>query len=231
MNSLSKSVAQDIMRRIIAGEYHEDRPLPKEEEFAESYAVSRVVVREAKKQLQALGMIHSRKRAGSHILPKIKWNFFSQDLFSLYLDLGDESLRLIENFYGLRLLLEPDLAASVARSHSAGFIRDMEKVMRTIVLEYETEEKTNLPAADLDFHLRIYQESDNMFLLPIGNLIRPIFLHGLEPSWCEPETDFKDHLELFDAIRARQERKAAESARKLLLNARDKFKKITGFQP
>lgn len=225
MEYLSKSLSQDMMRRIITGEYPEGAYLPNEEELCEQLGVSRVVVREAKKRLQALGMIRPRKKAGSYVLPRGKWNFFSRDLFSLYLESGSDADGQLENFYAMRLLLEPEAAATTARKHSDAFIREMHDVLYRLERIDKGVLQEDLLTLDLEFHIRIYEETDNILLMPMANLMKPLFLYGFRFSNSEWEMGFPEHMHLLQAIERRDEADARECAALLVRNGRDRFRR------
>ncbi len=54
---------------IVAGQIGADGALPREDELADRFGVSRTVVREATKTLQALGLITTGPRVGSRVQP------------------------------------------------------------------------------------------------------------------------------------------------------------------
>ncbi len=61
-------VADDLLRRIVAGELGVGALLPKEPELAEHYGVNRSVVREAVKQLEVHHLVRPVKRRGTVVL-------------------------------------------------------------------------------------------------------------------------------------------------------------------
>ena len=64
-NGLPHRVAQDLMRRIMNEEFKQGTVLPTERELQKQYQVSRPVVREAIKWLDARGVISTNTSQGA----------------------------------------------------------------------------------------------------------------------------------------------------------------------
>ncbi len=200
MGELSETLTREIMLRIVNNEFGEEQPFPHEMTLCAEYNVSRVVVREAKKQLQALGMVQSRKKYGSVITPRLDWNYFNQDLFSLCIQYGEHAGTAMQDYFMFRECIEPPLAARVAEKHSDAFetrllghLRDMEALLNE-------ENRKPWLIADLHFHVELYQESRNLLALPLANLMRPLFLRGFEAGLDIGESNLDTHRALAEAI-------------------------------
>lgn len=61
-------VAQDLLRRIVAGEVEVGSLLPKEAELAEAHGVNRSVIREAIKLLEVHRLVRPIRRRGTEVL-------------------------------------------------------------------------------------------------------------------------------------------------------------------
>lgn len=66
-NTLSKLVTSKLIGRIIEGTYPSGTRLPTEREIAEEFQVTRNVVREALKRLEALGLVTIRRGSGIYV--------------------------------------------------------------------------------------------------------------------------------------------------------------------
>jgi DNA-binding FadR family transcriptional regulator len=64
------SVAQEIGRRIVSGDYPPGSILPNEAEWSEMFGTSRSVVREAIKMLMSKNLLVSRPKVGSRVEPR-----------------------------------------------------------------------------------------------------------------------------------------------------------------
>ena len=199
MSELSNRVATDMMVRIIK-DGQENQPLLNEAELCTMYGVSRVVVREAKKRLQALGMVQSRKKTGSHITSRINWNFFNQNLFDVYLEHSGRANEHMEDYFTMRLLIEPHLAAQVATSHTPEFARTISQITKDMADALNEGDDQKWLHSDLKYHISLYQESGNVLVLPLANLMRPLFLRGFASAHAAWPASQIRHRQLTEAI-------------------------------
>ncbi|WP_308462143.1 FadR/GntR family transcriptional regulator [Sphingomonas citri] len=72
-------------RAIVAGDY-EGPSFPNEKELATRHGVSRSVTREALKMLAAKGLIGTRPKSGTFVMPQEHWNLFDTDVLSWMLE-------------------------------------------------------------------------------------------------------------------------------------------------
>lgn len=199
VRKLSEHVARELMIRIVRQEFPEGQPLPHEMELCLEYTASRVVIREAKKHLQALGMVCSRKKFGSFVTPSLQWNYFNHELFDIYMRCGAQTDKSMEDYYALRQFIEPPLAANVARRHSPEFERNLQDLLQEMEQALNPKDRERWLTADLAFHIAFYQESQNILALPLANLMRPMFLRGfaLGQGW---DANLVKHQELARAV-------------------------------
>lgn len=62
-----EEIANDLQRKIKAGEYNPSQKLPKEYELCEQYGASRTTIREAMEALEYKGLIVKRRGSGSYV--------------------------------------------------------------------------------------------------------------------------------------------------------------------
>ena len=115
--SLHRSVAQDIGARILNGEFAPGTLLPNEAEWCKSFGVSRTAVREAIKMLMGKGLIISRPRIGSRVLPRAQWNLLDRDVLGWYVAAAKQS-HFLAHMQQVREILEPETAALAAANHT-----------------------------------------------------------------------------------------------------------------
>ena len=200
MSELSEKVAREIMARIVRREFSEEQPFPHEVDLCTEYGVSRVVIREAKKHLQALGMLQSRKKYGSVIMPTQNWNYFDQDLFAICSQDSEQANESMENYFMFRQSIEPPLAATVAKRHSPEFEERLRTNLGRMKEALDTRNEDLWLDADLKFHIEIYTESRNILALPLANLMRPLFLRGFAVGHDAWAGNWAKHADLTQAI-------------------------------
>lgn len=109
---LSEDVAQQLARRIEAGELKAGDRLPPERRLVEQFGASRTVIREALRSLAARGLIESYVGRGTFVRRPT-----TQELTDKLKHLLTGSSR-PEEIRGARLLVEAELAACAAAHHS-----------------------------------------------------------------------------------------------------------------
>jgi DNA-binding FadR family transcriptional regulator len=69
-------------QRIVSGDLQPGEVLPDQTELSRQFGVSRTVIREATKVLTAKGMVDSRPKRGTMILPREHWHLLDPDVLA-----------------------------------------------------------------------------------------------------------------------------------------------------
>src|SRR5690242_3818503 len=96
--SLVAEVTEDLLGRIIAGEFPPDSPLPGEIELTTLHEVSRMTVREVIKSLQGRGIVRVERGRGTFVNPLSRWTSLEAVLRATTegTDDADSAVQLIE---------------------------------------------------------------------------------------------------------------------------------------
>ncbi|HVM86266.1 MAG TPA: FadR/GntR family transcriptional regulator, partial [Candidatus Binatia bacterium] len=184
--------------------------LPAEREFMEGLAVGRSTVREVIRQLQALGIVESRKGSGTYLLRSVSADTVHMPLSFDATRLRDALLQTLDVRRGLEA--EASAIAALRRTDA-----DLVKIEAKLeAMEAVHIEKGTAGPEDLAFHLAVYDATHNALFPQLLEQMREAF----ESFWESPfdRTDFARrtfpyHRELYDAIVARD----AEAARRITL--------------
>jgi len=184
--------------------------LPAEREFMEGLAVGRSTVREVIRQLQALGIVESRKGSGTYLLRSVSADTVHMPLSFDATRLRDALLQTLDVRRGLEA--EASAIAALRRTDA-----DLVKIEAKLeAMEAVHLEKGTAGPEDLAFHLAVYDATHNALFPQLLEQMREAF----ESFWEMPfdRTDFARrtfpyHRELYDAIVARD----AEAARRITL--------------
>ncbi|HQZ12023.1 MAG TPA: GntR family transcriptional regulator [Devosia sp.] len=106
-------VTRDIALKIMSGEFPEGSLLPNEADLVDHYRISRTALREAIKTLAAKGLLVSKTKIGTRVMPKSQWNMFDPQLLSWRIELGVDS-RFLLHVFEVRQAIEPAAAALAA---------------------------------------------------------------------------------------------------------------------
>lgn len=210
-------VAHDIGRRVVSGEIAEGSFLPREAELAEQFSASRQAVREALKVLAAKGLVFSRRRTGTRVLPRSSWNLLDPDVLAWH---SPEALaaRLLNDLDEVRRLIEPAaaaFAASRANPESIDAISAALNEMRQTIAQEEFHQ------ADVQFHAAVFAASGNQVISRLGDLLGPLLQASFRIQDAATDDTYWErvvplHEAVFDAIMARDPAKARRCMEEML---------------
>lgn len=173
----SKAAADAIREMILAGELAPGERVPPERELAQIFGFSRSSVREAVRELSALGVLSARQGDGTYVSTLESRDLFAPLEFALRVD-QKSLLHLTE----LRLILEPHVAATAA----ARLTPDVEEVLRTSLAGYEREVLSGKPdpevliACDEAIHHALIDVAGNPLIAAIVHSVDLVLRRGKE---------------------------------------------------
>ena len=162
-------VVDELGRLIVTGRWAADSPLPNEDELAAEFGVSRTVVRESIKVLQAKGLIDVRPRTGTRVRARRAWHLLDADVVRWQfadMERGEDMRELHE----VRATIGATAARLAAGRHTAGQLSEIEANERRV--EAAWAEPAARRAAELDFHGSIVEAAQNTLLSHVNALIR-----------------------------------------------------------
>lgn len=208
--------AQLLGAKILSGELAPGHTLDNEDEASIALNVSRSAYREALRTLAAKGLVHSRPKAGTKVLPRERWNLLDVDVLG-WLFSREPDERMLRDLFGLRLVVEPAAAALAAVAWDEKGFAPLRAAMDAMISSENTSETWR--AADTVFHDTILALADNAFLstlsTAIGTAVRLTTVYKLRGPET-PRNSTLDHLRVYEAIRARDETAAARDMRALI---------------
>ena len=171
---LYQYVVEEIGQQIIRGNYGIGDVLPTEDRLSEEMQVSRGVLREAIQVLAQKGLIQTRPRIGSQILPRKKWNLFDPDVLVWRLQIEDKTT-FLKDVTEVRMLIESEAAKQAARRATESEINDIKTVLDQLEKMLSDQSHYDYDAylaLDIRFHTMILEASHNDLLAQIGRTIR-----------------------------------------------------------
>ena len=147
---------------VLDGRFPPGDVLPREDDLAGLFSVSRTSLREAVKVLAAKGMLEARPRTGVRVRPQDDWNLLDPDVLSWHPDLtGDRAL--MRSLIEARRVIEPSAAGLAARRASAADLARIEAACTGIEAAYPADPEAGV-AADIAFHRAVIDASGNLVL-------------------------------------------------------------------
>jgi DNA-binding FadR family transcriptional regulator len=190
--------------------------LASEVDFAQSLDVSRGALREAMQVLAAKGLVESRPKAGTRVLPRARWNLLDPDVLA-WAFAGEPDPEFVRGVFELRAVVEPAAARFAAQRRDREDLRAMKEALTAMRRHtLGTEAGRN---ADKDFHNAILRATRNDLLIVLSASI------GAAVNWTTqykqrsralPRNPIPDHAKVYDAIAAGDGEGAAAAMRVLV---------------
>ncbi|WP_168564621.1 FadR/GntR family transcriptional regulator [Crateriforma spongiae] len=226
--NLCAQIVHDLGRQILGGEIQPGQAIPNESVLCERMGVSRTVIREAVKSLAAKGLIRSRAKLGTTVLPSVSWNFLDPDVLEWQAQ-TDVDGRLLRHLTQFRLGLEPAAAAFAAQCASDDQLQTIRDAFQA--MEGAVENAEAFLVADLRFHTSILHATGNPFFSPVANVIRAALKSSIRVTNRQSAENRKSiplHQSVMQAIWDRDSVAADHAMRTLLGDARARIKKAGG---
>jgi DNA-binding FadR family transcriptional regulator len=213
-----------LVTMIVSGEFAENSTLPNEAELTEKFGVSRTSLREAMQYLSALGMVRSRTRAGTNVLPRENWNYLDPIVLDVMLAVGGDDA-FYSSLIDARQLLEPAAAAQAAANANARQLYQISKAFEDMV-EANSRDTEDWSRADLEFHTAIINASGNWVYRQFASAIRAALLASFRltnRASQSHEQAILTHQDVLEAIRMRRPDAARHAMEQLIGVARSEM--------
>ncbi len=213
---LHGALAHKLGSDILAGVFAPGDVLPGEVAFSEELEVSRSAYREAIQVLTAKGLVASRPKAGTRVLPRERWNLLDPDVLG-WAFAGEPDTEFVRSLFELRAIVEPSAARLAALRRDKADLKAMKDALAMMRSETLTTEAGR--AADREFHHAILQATRNSALVALSPSI------GAAVKWTTqykqrsralPRNPMPDHVRVYDAIAAQDGEAAARAMHELV---------------
>ena len=213
---LRGAIAHKLGTDILAGVFAPGDVLPGEVAFSEELEVSRSAYREAIQVLTAKGLVASRPKAGTRVLPRERWNLLDPEVLG-WAFASEPDVEFVRSLFELRAIVEPAAARLAALRRDKADLKIMKDALATMRSETLTTDAGR--AADREFHTAILQATRNSALLALSASI------GAAVNWTTqfkqrsralPRNPIPDHLRVYEGIAAQDGDAAAEAMHELV---------------
>ncbi|KQT44225.1 hypothetical protein ASG47_16845 [Devosia sp. Leaf420] len=175
-------VINEIGRAIISGEFPVGSVLASDAVMMETYGVSRTVLREALKTLEAKGLVEARPKVGTRVSPKSRWNFFDSQVLAWHFHAPADPV-FYSNLFAVRAALELPAVEGAARHRTAEDVRIMKYWLHQAATAGDSVEQFGL--ASLEIHSQIAEASQNTLLRGVVGVVELLLALALTR---QPET-------------------------------------------
>lgn len=210
-------VTNTLGKMIISGEFAQGSRLPTEADLSKRMSVSRTALRESVRMLAGKGLVESRPRIGTLVLPQSNWNQLDPDLLQWREDLPPD-LTFISALIEAREVIEPAAAGLAAKRATGQDLGRIQSAYDAMCAASEADIESSV-AADEAFHLAILAASKNPvfanFSAVIGSALRSSFRLTTTASKNFASV-LEKHGEVLEAIRMRDADKASRTMFQLI---------------
>jgi len=217
---LSEVVIKAIKNAILEGKIKPGEKIPTENELVEQFQVSRIVIREALKHIEATGLLEIRRGSGMFVTDsgqKAIGDAFNNAILMQHIDL----LEITE----ARLLFEPMVAGLAAEKRTEEHLEELRKcIVKTQKL---VDNKIPAKSENIHFHKIIAEATQTRVI----SLMMQTLLYSLE-QWAPPgEKHWKRdkaalafHKKIFDAVKNKNSQQAAAQEQDHIVSVLDLLK-------
>lgn len=219
---LHGQLVQQLGQMIVSGDLGADRPLVPEE-IGQRFEVSRTVVRESLRVLEAKGLVSARPNVGTRVRPVSDWNLLDPDIIE-WRAFGPQRDSQRRELCELRWAIEP-LAARLAAGHGRDELQqrlgEMVEIMGHALAQGDG---LTFTRADAEFHGLLLQAAGNRMLEHLSGIVSSaLHVSGGPATGCERpnEASLGRHQRIVEALGSGDAPGAEAAMRQLLSNQPD----------
>lgn len=209
---LHERVVEAITDRILNGDLNPGDALPPEPQLCQQFGVSRTVIREAMKMLQARGLIEVIQGKGT----LVSSNLYEISSDILRMALQQKQTTLME-LWEVRRILEVEVAGLAAERATEEDLREMEQALE--LMWSKPGEVEGYVDADLAFHDALTRAAYNIVMNLITRSVGELLRHSRRVSFRGPDRvkeAVSAHEAIYQAVAARDPQAAREAMRRHL---------------
>ncbi|MFC7808890.1 FadR/GntR family transcriptional regulator [Streptomyces olivaceus] len=205
---------------ITAGEYPAGSVL-RTDELAQRFEVSRSVMREAVRVLESMHLVESRRRVGVTVLPECEWNVYDPQVIRWRLA-GSERPRQLRSLTVLRSAIEPVAAGLAARLATPEQCAELTECALGMVANSRGHRLEEYLFHDVAFHRVVLAASGNEMFARLGGVVAEVLAGRTHHDVMFEDPDpaaVTLHVQVAEAIRARDAARAEELTREITIGA------------
>ena len=220
--SLTDQVVERVKQHILENELAENDRLPTERDLIQMFGVSRTVIREALRSLEAVGIIRVKSGDGIFVAGMQTEAVMTMISFQLQRDKQSQL-----EFLATRLVLECgalELCIDSLDEESVAFMRQCNNRMRDIA-----NVNKDHTLEDINFHKTLFKASHNRIYSALSSLISDFFLEARKAaltSYDDVVMSANEHDKIVDAL-LRKDLQQAKEIMKLHVNRIATYKSLS----
>ncbi|MBD8066745.1 FadR family transcriptional regulator [Devosia sp. PTR5] len=204
-------VINEIGQSIVTGAFAIGSVLPTDAQMMERYGVSRTVLREALKTLEAKGLVEARPKVGTRVSPRSRWNFFDPLVLAWHFEAPPDR-KFYQSLFRTRGVLEKPMVELSARHRTAEHVRLLKYWCHQMETAGDSLEQFGLAA--LEVHGIIAESSQDLLLRSVIGVVELTLALALTREEAIPASEYRERsAALFVLVAQAIESGNAEAAR------------------
>lgn len=140
------------------------------EELGQRYGVSRSVVREALRSLEAKGLVAARPKLGTHVQPDKEWETLHSDVIRWRVQ-GPHGVEQFTELMDLRTGLEPIAARRCAERSDPALAATLREACNRMRQAVEAGDAAAFTAADISFHTAVWRGAGSLTFTRLSEVV------------------------------------------------------------
>jgi len=197
---LVDAVMERLRESIERGDLSSGDRLPTEPELVSQLGVSRTVLREAIKRLQAIGLVCIKRGVGTYVADR---DNLRNSVRLMRSAMGLSAAELL-HFVELREAIEAHAARRAATLAGEQDVAELDSLCAQMEDQREDQRDQQAIQTDMRFHLRMVAVSGNKLMLSVLEILQEFILEGMRRTTPLPQQwplSRRIHMALVDAIR------------------------------
>ena len=218
---LATAVLLTMVDKIVGGELLPESSLPTESALCEVFGVSRTVIREALKLLEAKGLVRVRQGQGTTVGPTEQWDLLDPLILDAAMRYAD-TFEILDDVVDVRVGLECQMTRRAAELMTDAQLRELRDAL--IALEKLLDQPEKYQDAEGEYHDLILRGSGNRLGRSIIRSIHPrartnFRYRGAGVSADHMLMSHRGHVAIYERLAARDPDGAAEVMREHILGS------------
>ncbi|KEF38403.1 transcriptional regulator, GntR family [Schinkia azotoformans MEV2011] len=218
-----EEVAEAIHEMIRSGKLKPGDKLDSVQQLAENFQVGRSAIREALTSLRAMGLVEMKQGEGTYVKQFDSANITFPLSMAILMNKQD-----IFNLLEVRKIIEVGSAAAAAKKRTTEQLDSMEDALNNM----KNANKEFGETADLQFHLAVTEASNNPLLIQLMNQVSGLMGESMKEirkvwifsNYSNLDRLYKEHMDIFKAIKEEKEEEARQAMLRHLENVEDMLK-------
>ena len=217
-------IIDEIKSMITKGIFKKGDKLPNQIDFAAQLGVSRPSLREAMHILTLIGAVEQKPGAGT-IIKSTDLALWEKQLYPPLVSDFQATLELVE----ARNLIEQGVTDLAVKNATKEEIDTMARFLEEMTLALKGNRTKEYSKLDMEFHHCIAKASHNRFMIHMFLTIRGLMSQFIRETFIILpgllDRSLKFHIQIFNGIKERNEKKAVDNMRKHIKDINDSLKK------